>query len=201
MVLHLLMVSIGGVRREVAYYFGLFVVFGKLLFVDVIYDWSYMKKVFVRSEFNYDMDAASDESGLKCLDESLTKQSFAEEVDINTIMRKFRVTGEMPNNIAAPQYGDYSAVVDFQSAMNVVAKANEAFDAMPGAVRARFHNDPQELLLFCSDEKNRGEAEKLGLVVPKVIPAEPVLKAPEGPKAPLAPSPAPLGAVVPSVVT
>lgn len=135
---------------------------------------SAVKKVFLRAPFNYDTEAASDESGLDCQRDaegkptpSLTKQSFRDEVDINTIVRRFGLTGELPTGVAVPSYGDYSGVVDFHTAMNAVAKANEAFDAMPGEVRARFHNDPQEFLEFFADEANRGEAEKLGLVVPK----------------------------------
>ena len=44
--------------------------------------------VFLRAFNNYDMGAVSDETGLRCEDASLTKQSFAEECDINTIVRK-----------------------------------------------------------------------------------------------------------------
>lgn len=119
---------------------------------------------FVRSAYNYDMNQAGDESGLKCEDPSLTKQSFLEESDINTIVRKFGVTGDMPSNVRMPTYGDFTTVHDFKSAMDSIALANESFDQMPAEVRARFHNDPQEFLQFCSDENNRQEAERLGLV-------------------------------------
>jgi hypothetical protein len=58
---------------------------------------------------------------------------------------------------------------------------------LPGNVRARFHNDPQELLEFCSDEKNRAEAEKLGIAIPKVV-VKPVEVAPgAAPAGPLPP--------------
>lgn len=126
-----------------------------------------MEKVFCRSAYNYDMDAASDVSGLKCLDESLAKQSFAEESDINTIVRRFNLTGQLPENVAAPVYADFDEVFDYHSAMNAIAKAHEAFDEMPADIRARFQNDPALFVDFCSDDKNREEAEKLGLVIPK----------------------------------
>ena len=41
-----------------------------------------MKKVeipFLRTPFNYDRDLASEESGLKCEDPSLTQQQFKDE--------------------------------------------------------------------------------------------------------------------------
>lgn len=144
----------------------------------------------VRQPFGYDVDMASYESGLECLDVSLAKQSFAEEVDINTIVRRFGLTGQLPVGMRAPTYGDFTGVIDFQTAMNAVALANEAFDALPAEVRVRFHNDPQEFVVFCSDERNRAEAEKLGLVVPVAPQVEPAAPAGGGgsPAVPEAPA-------------
>lgn len=119
---------------------------------------------FVRSPYNYDMNAAGDESGLKCLDATLTKQSFKDEVDINTIVERFHITGEMPMNVRAPTYGDFTGVFDFHTAMNAIAQARESFDAMPAEVRYRFNNDPAAFVDFCSDEKNRPEMTKMGLI-------------------------------------
>ena len=90
-----------------------------------------MEKVFVRSEYNYDRDKASDESGLRCDDLSLTKQSFAEECDINTIVRRFGISGELPQNVVMPTYQDFEGVFDFQTAMNAILQANESFMSMP----------------------------------------------------------------------
>jgi phage internal scaffolding protein len=129
-----------------------------------------MAKVFVRSTFNYDMNAASDESGLRCDDVSLAKQEFAEECDINTIARRFGITGELPSGVRMPSYGDFSSVVDFHTAFNAVALANEAFETMPADVRSRFQNDPGKFVDFCSDESNRDEAIRLGLVPPPPVP-------------------------------
>lgn len=123
--------------------------------------------MFIRTEHNYDRNAASDEAGLRCDDISLTKQSFKDECDINVIVARFNLTGQLPVGIRMPSYGDYADVFDFQSAMNAIAQANEAFDAMPAHVRARFQNDPDQFVRFCSDPGNKAEAEKMGLVMPK----------------------------------
>lgn len=125
-----------------------------------------MKAPFVRSPYNYNTDQASLEAGLKCEDKTLTKQSFAQDADINEIMRRFNLTGQLPDNIKLPQYVDYEGIVDFHTAMNAVRHAQEAFDALPADIRARFHNQPQELLEFCALEENREEARKLGLLDP-----------------------------------
>ena len=52
-----------------------------------------MEKVFCRSEYNYDRDKVSEETGLNCKDLSLAKQSFADECDINNIVKRFGLTG------------------------------------------------------------------------------------------------------------
>lgn len=131
---------------------------------------------FVRSAYNYDRNAASDESGLCCEDVSLTKQSFKEDADINVIMRRFGLVPTVPLNAKVPSYGDFSGIFDYQTALNAVVEARESFMWMPPELRARFHNDPQEFMEFCDSESNRDEAVKLGLVQ-----APAVLATPPGP--------------------
>lgn len=126
---------------------------------------------FLRTPYNYDRDAASNESGLTCHDKTLTKQSFKEECDINTIVRRFGITGELPGNTVLPTYGDFIGVADYRSAMDAIAKANEAFDGLPSAVRYRFNNDPARFVDFCSNEENRQELAAMGLLKPEEAPA------------------------------
>lgn len=101
--------------------------------------------------------------------ESLTKQSFKEESDINTIVRRFGLTGELPSDLRVPLNGDFTEVPDFSTAMQMIVEARESFDALPAHLRARFHNDAREFVDFVSDDSNRAEAEKLGLVVRKGV--------------------------------
>lgn len=126
-----------------------------------------MKKIeppFVRNPYNYDTNEASDETGLKCEDPSLTQQQFAEESDINYIADKYGLTGELPQVLDMPKYGDFSGIFDFQSAQNAVRQAMEQFMTLPAKLRTRFDNDPQKLLAFLEDPENRDEAEFLGIV-------------------------------------
>lgn len=158
-----------------------------------------MSAPFVRSPYNYDRDAASDESGLDCSVDrdtgeylpSMTKQSFAEECDINTIVRRFGLTGELPEGVRAPTFGDFQDVPDYHSAMNAIRQADEAFFEMPAELRARFGNDAGLFVEFCSDEKNRDEAERMGLVLKKASEETMPLGATESPvakpKAPVEP--------------
>lgn len=122
---------------------------------------------FVRSALNYDTDAASDQAGLECPQaEGKTQQQFAEEADINTIVRRFGLTGRLPDNFAMPQSGDFTGVPDFHGAMNMVRQAEEAFMQVPAEVRYRFANDPGRLMAFLEDGRNKDEAQRLGLLRP-----------------------------------
>lgn len=139
-------------------------------------------KPVVRAPGQYDADLVSTESGLACLDESKAKQAFAEECDINTIVRRFGLMGQLPENVPVILEGDFSeTVTDFHSAMNLVVEAQRTFMLMPADVRSRFGNDPGSFVSFCSalDDKgqlaNLDEMRKLGLAVP----AAPAPKAPE----------------------
>lgn len=119
---------------------------------------------FVRTPYNYDTMAASDESGLLCEDPSLAQQHMKEETDINNIVERWTRTGIPPEVNATPQYGDFTGVSDYHSAMNAVIAADQAFMTLDAKTRAKFDNDPAKLLAFLSDEKNREEAIELGLV-------------------------------------
>lgn len=132
----------------------------------------------VRSARNYDRDAVSLETGLVCLDKTRTQQSFKEECDINTLVRRFGLTGHAPENVRMPTYGDFTGLSTYQEAANALVRARESFDEMPSSVRARFNNDPEAFVGFCSDEKNREEAIKLGLVPPPAPVVEPVVPEP-----------------------
>ncbi|WNK13017.1 MAG: internal scaffolding protein [Microvirus sp.] len=119
---------------------------------------------FVRQPYNYDVDQASEDSGLSGFDAGFTQQSFKDECDINEIVRRFGLTGQLPEDLRVPVSGDFTGVSDFATAMLAVRQAQEGFNALPGALRARFSNDPQRLLDFMEDGSNLEEAVKLGLV-------------------------------------
>lgn len=159
-----------------------------------------IKPPFMRTPHNYDTTRASNDTGLKCLDPTLTQQQFKDECDINTIVERFKLTGEVPTLQHLPTYGDFTGIHDFQSAMNAVVAARETFMSLPAKLRKRFHNDPQEFIEFCSDDANRDEAKLLGLLKPDEIkteepPTEPLEqpKPPKGGKTPPKPLDPPKG--------
>lgn len=120
---------------------------------------------FIRTPYNYDRYAASVASGLVSDEVTRTQQQFKDECDINTIVRNFGLTGQLPFNERTPLTGDYTEVVnDYQSALNMVMAADAAFMELPSNLRERFHNNPQELLEFVQDPRNKDEADKLGIL-------------------------------------
>lgn len=110
--------------------------------------------------------------------EGRTKQAFKAECDINQILARYQRTGVLDfQQKHAPEYGDVTAI-DFQKAQFMIAEAKGMFAAMPAHLRSRFDNDPAKFLAFIEDERNRNEAEDLGLLKEKVKPEAP--EAPQG---------------------
>jgi len=108
-------------------------------------------------------------------EEGRTQQQFKEEADINVLVKRFGITGTMPQDVRVPLVGDFEGVSDFQSALNSVVQARDDFMALPAQVRKRFANDPQLLMEFMADEKNKDEAQKLGLLnTPVEVPRDAV---------------------------
>jgi len=122
------------------------------------------KSPFLRTPYNYDLDAASNESGLHCEDATLTQQHFKDECDINNILRQFNITGQLPQQTLSPRYGDFTGISDYQTALNQVIAAEDEFMRLPADLRARFDNDPAQLIDFLEKSDNKDEAIKLGLV-------------------------------------
>lgn len=112
-------------------------------------------------------------SDLECKDPSLTQQQFADDADINVMMARFGVTGQMPSSFTLPTYGDFEVAGDFRSAMAVVDDARRAFMTLPGDVRAKFGNDPHNLMTFLDDSANRDEAIRMGFVPASASPPVP----------------------------
>lgn len=136
---------------------------------------------FVRNPYNYDMDKVSDQTGLKCEDKSLAQQHMKDECDINVIVERFGVTGQIPVSAIEPSYGDFSGVNDYHTALNKIKAADEAFMALPAKLRAKFDHDPNALLNFLENEANRDEAIELGLIDGEPV-VQPIVSAVETPK-------------------
>ena len=122
-----------------------------------------MTKTFVRTPYNYDTKQVSIATGLACPEPTLAKQEFKDDADINNIMYKYGVTGELPQ-IAGAVFGDFSSTMSYHDMQNTLIASQEAFKTLPAHIRATFGNDPANVIDFLNDPANRDKAIELGLV-------------------------------------
>lgn len=95
--------------------------------------------------------------------ECITKQASAKNCDLNKIIAKFKRTGQLPRHKRPAFYGDFRGNADLQTQIDIVRSAEKKFNSLPSEIRARFKNNPVELVKFCNDSANQIEARKLGL--------------------------------------
>lgn len=105
-----------------------------------------------------------------------TKQSFSAECNINNLMARYERTGELTHVTSAmPQYGDFSNVTDYSTALAQVELAKNLFADLPAHIRKMVDNDPGKFLDYMSNPRNLEEQIDLGLV------ADPQAAKPEAP--------------------
>jgi len=120
----------------------------------------------------YDHAAFSDANRMDTGQDSLVQQHFAEEVDINTIVKRFGMTHEMPSGALGGVYGDFTGISDYDSALAKIERAREGFMVLPPDVRERFGNDPGNLVRAVS-ELPEGEVMELLREAAPAAPAAP----------------------------
>lgn len=130
-----------------------------------------MTKPFIRSPYNYDSAAVSDETALHCTDVSKTSQHHAHEADINNIVESFIRSPEelLAGMRLAPQPTEIDitfAPKSYHEALNAINTAQTSFNKLHPKIRSRFNNNPGEMLEFLSDNSNYAEAVALGLAIP-----------------------------------
>nr|CAI9752538.1 virion structural protein [Microvirus sp.] len=104
---------------------------------------------------------------------SMTQQHFKDECDINNIVRSYR--GKIPAS-DEPAYFMDCTVTDLQSAYQIAENIGSRFESLDSDVRAKFNNNPLELLEFVHNSDNKTAAIELGLLPkPEPVPEpEPV---------------------------
>ncbi len=108
-----------------------------------------------------------------------TVQSAKDECDINKIMARFALGGEINHiNKAQAHYGDFSNAQSFSDAYTAVANAEQAFAELPAHVRDMFGNDAEAFLYKLDDPSFVAELERLGIYDKEVGPIENELKSP-----------------------
>lgn len=132
--------------------------------------------MILRSANNYDRVKASKDTAPAVGGPSLTQQSGKDDADINVIVKRFGVTGVLPQNVRTPLNIDFDGIFDYRTALDTMRAADAAFMQMPADVRTRFGNDAGLFVDFCSDPANLEECRKLGLAlpIPEVVESPPM---------------------------
>lgn len=116
----------------------------------------------MKTPYNYDRRQNSARGALPS-GPTKTRQSQADEADINKLVARYGLGGAFPAPARLPEYQDFDDIFDFQSAMDTLNAAEKTFQSIPAKLRARFENNPQKFLEFVTDPENKDELVKLGL--------------------------------------
>lgn len=102
-------------------------------------------------------------------DKTRTQQNYKEDSDVNNVMKRFNRTGVLTTGMQGnrqPMFGNFTSM-DFQSMMNTLVDAQQAFAMLPSRIRGRFKNDPYQVVRFVENPDNYDEAVRLGLLAPR----------------------------------
>lgn len=107
---------------------------------------------------------------------SLTRQEFAEECDINTLMERYEKSGVISHvNRAQPIYMDMTDLPDLREGLDIMREATTAFMALPAKVRREFDHDPVKFVEFAGNKDNLERMREWGLAAPVAAAPEPIL--------------------------
>lgn len=121
-----------------------------------------------RSRFVHPVSIPADIGG-----DSLTVQQFKEDCDIRCIIERHRRTGEpLPINPNGVFLDMLEQPEDLHSALELCRDVAAQMDRLPLAARERFGYDPVRFVEFLSDESNKDEAVRLGLLPPSPAPVD-----------------------------
>lgn len=129
-----------------------------------------------KTPYNHDTNFESDRTALYCADPSLTKQEFKEETDINTILKRFTKTGELPPAPLPEHFTDVSRRTSYFEMRCQIQEAEAIFYNLSADKRAEHLNNPErwaDAVTKAVDAGDRDALLKLGIDVPPAPPTEP----------------------------
>lgn len=111
--------------------------------------------------------------------ESMAKQEFRDECDLNYMMQKYQATGMLTVNRSKASYSDLTNATSYHDAMNKVNEADMAFKALPAKLRADFDNDPALFLEAIEKDGYEKVLEDAGLIFKAAEPDSDVTSDPD----------------------
>lgn len=107
---------------------------------------------------------------------SRTRQEYAAECDINTLMDRYEATGAAVTHVnrSMPMFIDTTELPGLQGAMDIFRHAAEGFNALPAQVRRQFDNDAGKFVEFAGNPENLEQMRAWGLAKPVEAPPGPI---------------------------
>lgn len=109
--------------------------------------------------------------------ETMTRQEFADECDINQIMARYEKAGgtfPLPPNGSEPVYYDFVGMPDLRQSIDAMIEADEAFMRLPAQVRKEFDNDAVRFVEFAQNRDNLDKLREWGLAEPVPVASAPI---------------------------
>lgn len=119
------------------------------------------------------------ETGELLREPSMTDQSYRNEVNVNSIMKKYFKDRDASIFRGPGSFIDLTTVTDLQGAFARVAAAEDAFMQLPSEIRTSLDNDPRNLESYLANPKNFDDAVKYGLF--EKPPEPPPVRSPDKP--------------------
>jgi len=94
---------------------------------------------------------------------SLTEQSHKQSCDVNCIIKRLAQTGIPDPGFSEQNYGEFDPV-DFQDAMNTIAKGQSSYEQLPAAIKQKF-GSPHQYMEFVTNPDNAKKMVELGIAV------------------------------------
>lgn len=100
--------------------------------------------------------------------ESMTQQQFAQECDINYIVKRAQRTGVIP--VVSTQEMVFGTLDEdtFKQRMDKMAEIKSYFEGLPSEIRLHYQNSVNEFIASMATDEGIEEGRKLGIVAPAV---------------------------------
>lgn len=119
-----------------------------------------------KTPWNHDRDFESERTATFTPEDSLTKQEFKEEVDINVLLDRFLKTGQPPPIVMPEDFADLTGRTSYFDMASRTAEVNELFYLLPAKERAEHLNDPArwaDAVVLAYEHGNVAALNKLGI--------------------------------------
>lgn len=96
--------------------------------------------------------------------ESMTRQEFESDCDINTIMERYITTGQIPPQGRTPVFQDVSEMVDLKTSIDRIAAIQERLPELPRSARELFEQDSRTFMENLENVETVDDLRKLGIL-------------------------------------